>query len=84
MQGVSTLEELLHQVKVQAAKRQRHLDKAKQTQLFQRELKDLLLWVEAVEERLVGEENSFDVDSAQALLTENQELKTEIDQQGER
>lgn len=81
MEEVYALEELLRQVKGQAAKRQSLIEEAQHLQLFQKESRDLLLWADAVEERLVEEENSSDVASAQALLNENQELKLEIEQQ---
>lgn len=75
------MEELLQQVKGQAAKRQSVIEEAQRLQLFQKESRGLLLWAETVEERLLEEENSSDVASAQALLNENQELKLEIEQQ---
>lgn len=81
MEKVYALEELLQQVKGQAAKRQSIIEEAQRRQLFQKESRDLLLWAEAVEERLLEEENSSDVASAQVLLNQNQELKLEIEQQ---
>lgn len=81
MEEVSALEELLRQVKDQAAKRQSILEEARCLQLFQKESRDLLLWAKAAEERLLEEDNSSDVASAQGLLNENQELKLEIEQQ---
>lgn len=84
MEEVYSLEELLRQVKGQAAKRQSVIEEAQRLQLFQKESRDLLLWAGVVEERLLEEENSSDVASAQALLNENQELKLEIEQQKER
>lgn len=75
------MEELLQQVKGQAAKRQNIIKEAQCLQFFQKESSDLLLWAEVVEERLLEEENSSDVASTQALLNENQELKLEIEQQ---
>lgn len=81
MEEVYALEELLQQVKRQAAKRQSIIVEAQRLQLFQKESRDLLLWAKVAEERLLEEENSSDVASAQALLNENQELKLEIEQQ---
>ncbi|XP_072545910.1 spectrin beta chain, non-erythrocytic 5 [Salminus brasiliensis] len=81
MEEVHALEELLQQVKAQATNRQSMLDEARRLQLFQKECKDLMLWAEAMEERLVEEENISDVGSAQALLEENQEVRLEIEQQ---
>lgn len=78
------MEKLLQQVKGQASKRQRIIEEAQRLQLFQKESRDLLLWSKAIEERLLEEENSSDVASAQALLNENQELRLEIEQQRER
>ncbi|XP_053365454.1 spectrin beta chain, non-erythrocytic 5 isoform X1 [Clarias gariepinus] len=84
MEEVYALEKLLQQVKGQASKRQRIIEEAQRLQLFQKESRDLLLWSKAIEERLLEEENSSDVASAQALLNENQELRLEIEQQRER
>ncbi|XP_017558803.1 spectrin beta chain, non-erythrocytic 5 isoform X2 [Pygocentrus nattereri] len=81
MEEVHALEDLLRHVKAQATKRQSMLDKAQRLQHFQKESKDLLLWAEAMEDRLVEEENISDVASAQALLKENQEVRLEIEQQ---
>ncbi|XP_036450101.1 spectrin beta chain, non-erythrocytic 5 isoform X2 [Colossoma macropomum] len=81
MEEVHALEDLLRQVKAQATKRQSKLDEAQRLQRFQKESKDLLLWAEAMEDRLVEEENISDVASAQALLKENQEVRLEIEQQ---
>ncbi|KAF7704200.1 hypothetical protein HF521_021272 [Silurus meridionalis] len=81
MEEVHALEKLLLQVKRQAAKRQSTIEEAQHLQLFQKESRDLLLWAEAAEKRLLEEENSSDVSSALALLNENQELKLEIEQQ---
>ncbi|XP_034163832.2 spectrin beta chain, non-erythrocytic 5 [Pangasianodon hypophthalmus] len=81
MEEVYALEELLRQVKGQAAKKQSIIEEAQRLQLFQKESRDLLLWAEAAGERLLEDENSSDVASAQALLTENQELRLEIEQQ---
>lgn len=81
MEEVYALEELLQQVRCQAAKRQSIIVEAQRLQLFQKESRDLLLWAKAAEERLLEEENGSDVVSAQALLNEHQELKLEIEQQ---
>lgn len=81
MEEVDALEELLRQVKGQAAKRQSIIEEAQRLQLFQKVSSDLLLWAKVVEERLLEKENSSDVASAQTLLNENQELKLEIEQQ---
>ncbi|KAK3538029.1 hypothetical protein QTP70_027382 [Hemibagrus guttatus] len=81
MEEVYALEELLQQVKGQAAKRQSIIEEAQRLQLFKKESRDWMLWAKAAEEHLLEEENSFDVASAQALLNENQELKLEIEQQ---
>ncbi|TSO67499.1 Spectrin beta chain, non-erythrocytic 5 [Bagarius yarrelli] len=81
MKEVYALEELLCQVKGQAAKRQNLLEQARHLQLFRKESRDLLLWAEEVEERLLEEGNSYNVESAQGLLNANQELKLEIEQQ---
>ncbi|KAG7328102.1 hypothetical protein KOW79_008046 [Hemibagrus wyckioides] len=81
MEEVYALEELLLQVKGQAAKRQSIIEEAQRLQLFKKESRDWMLWAKAVEERLLEEENSSDIASAQALLNENQELKLEIEQQ---
>ncbi|XP_066510159.1 spectrin beta chain, non-erythrocytic 5 [Hoplias malabaricus] len=81
MEEVRALEELLWEVKAQAAKRQCMLDEARRLYHFQKESKDLLLWAEAMEDRLVEEENISDVASAQALLKENQDVRVEIEQQ---
>lgn len=81
MEEVCALEELLQQVKGQAAKRQSIIEESQRLHLFQKESRDLLLWAEAVKERLLEEENSSDVASAQVLLNEHQELKLEIEQQ---
>ncbi|XP_049319614.1 spectrin beta chain, non-erythrocytic 5 isoform X1 [Astyanax mexicanus] len=81
MEEVRALEDLLRQVKTQAANRQRMLDEARRLQLFQKEYKDLMLWSEVMEERLLEEENISDVGSAHALLKENQDWRLEIDQQ---
>lgn len=81
MKEVCDLEQLLHQVKAQAAKKQTLLDEARRLQLFQKETKDLLLWATALEECLAEDENVSDVATAQALLKENQEMWLEIEQQ---
>ncbi|XP_028831275.1 spectrin beta chain, non-erythrocytic 5 isoform X2 [Denticeps clupeoides] len=84
MEEVRGLEVLLQEVRVQAEERQRKLEEARRLQLFQRETRDLLLWVEVTREHLLEEEQVSDVASAQALLKENQELQREIQQQRRR
>ncbi|XP_052001180.1 spectrin beta chain, non-erythrocytic 5 [Xyrauchen texanus] len=84
MEEVHSLEQLLQQVKAQAIQRQQKLDEARRLQFFQKETRDLLLWAEAIQERLLEEETGSDVASVQALLKENQDLKLDIEQQTEK
>ncbi|XP_030641786.1 spectrin beta chain, non-erythrocytic 5 [Chanos chanos] len=81
MKEVRALEKLLEQVRHQARQKQNKLEAARRLHHFQKESRDLLLWAEALRERLVEEENASDVASAQDLLKNNQELRLEIDQQ---
>ncbi|XP_010891275.2 spectrin beta chain, non-erythrocytic 5 isoform X2 [Esox lucius] len=84
MEEVCGLEALLQQLRSQASERQRLLEEAKRLQLFQQETRDLLLWAEAVQGRLLEDNTASDVASAQALLKDHQDLRLEIHGQRER
>ncbi|XP_029982912.1 spectrin beta chain, non-erythrocytic 5 [Sphaeramia orbicularis] len=84
MQEVAALEDLLKQVKLQAADRQRHLEEAHRLQSFQQQAKELQRWAGSVQDRLLQEEAAADLASAVALLEQHQELREEMEEQRNR
>nr|XP_054490920.1 spectrin beta chain, non-erythrocytic 5 [Agelaius phoeniceus] len=81
---VENMERLLAKLKLEIQKKQDILQWAQNQQSFLQDSRRLLLWAEGIQEKLRSEEMGLDVESAEQLLKEHQDLLIEIGSQNER
>ncbi|NWX12365.1 SPTN5 protein, partial [Aegotheles bennettii] len=81
---VENMERLLAELKLKTQKKYDTLQQAQNQQSFLQDSRRLLLWAEAIREKLSSEEMGVDVASAEQLLKEHQDLLKEIRSQKER
>lgn len=78
------MERLLAKLKLEIQKKRDILQWAQNQQSFLQDSRRLLLWAEGIREKLSSEEMGLDMESAEQLLKEHQDLLIEIGSQNER
>lgn len=81
---VEDMEELLCTLRSQAGEKEAALQAAQDQQAFLQDSRRLLLWADAMREKMTNEERGVDVASAEQLLKDHQDLLKEMRSQNSR